>query len=153
MSAGVGLADLIFSHNNANYVSRYTYLVTEDNKHEFLYVDRVYNEYMKILMSKPGSCLLYEDPDGCMLERAVFTLRLDVPDPENVMDVLEREYKFIESQDREKNLAFDVIGFNKVDDNAKLIKIAMKAENLINNPDQIKSHEDIFTKNFYYIVG
>ena len=69
------------------------------------------------------------------------------------MDVLEREYKFIESQEREKKLAVDVIDFNRVDDNAKLIKIAMKAENLINNSDQIKSNEDIFTKNFYYIVG
>ena len=46
-----------------------------------------------------------------------------------------------------------MIDFNRVDDNAKLIKIAMKAEHLINNPDQIKSHEDIFTKNAYYIVG
>lgn len=151
MSTGVGLADLMFSYNDASYVSRYTYLVTEDNKHEFLYVDRVYKRYMEILLSK-GPAYLYEDPDGRMLERAAFSLRLDVPDPENVMDVLEREYKFIESQEREKKLAVDVIDFNRVDDNAKLIKIAMKAENLINNPDQIKSHEDIFT-NAYYIVG
>ena len=85
-----------------------------------------------------------------MLEQATFTLRLDVPDPENVMDVLEREYEYSESQ--QKGLHFEVIDFNRVDDNAKLIKIAMKAENLINNPDQIKSHEDIFTKNAYYIV-
>ena len=106
---------------------------------------------MKILLSKPGSGLLYRDPDGSMLERAAFTLRLDVPDPENIMDVLEREYEFSESQ--QKGLHFEVIDFNRVDDNAKLIKIAMKAENLINNPDQIKSHEDIFTKNAYYIVG
>lgn len=152
MSTGVGLADLMFSYNDASYVSRYTYLVTEDNKHEFLYVDRVYKRYMEILLSK-GPAYLYEDPDGRMLERAAFSLRLDVPDPENVMDVLEREYKFIESQEREKKLAVDVIDFNRVDDNAKLIKIAMKAENLINNSDQIKSNEDIFTKNFSYIVG
>lgn len=150
MSTGVGLADLMFSYNDASYVSRYTYLVTEDNKHEFLYVDRVYKRYMEILLSK-GPAYLYEDPDGRMLERAAFTLRLDVPDPENIMDVLEREYEFSESQ--QKGLHFEVIDFNRVDDNAKLIKIAMKAENLINNPDQIKSHEDIFTKNAYYIVG
>lgn len=128
MSTGVGLADLMFSYNDASYVSRYTYLVTEDNKHEFLYVDRVYKRYMEILLSK-GPAYLYEDPDGRMLERAAFSLRLDVPDPENVID------------------------FNRVDDNAKLIKIAMKADHLINNPDQIKSNEDIFTKNFFYIVG
>ena len=149
MSTGVGLADLMFSYNDASYVSRYTYLVTEDNKHEFLYVDRVYKRYMEILLSK-GPAYLYEDPDGSMLEQATFTLRLDVPDPENVMDVLEREYEFSESQ--QKGLHFEVIDFNRVDDNAKLIKIAMKVENLINNPDQIKSHEDIFTKNAYYIV-
>ena len=147
MSTGIGLADLLLSRSDADYVNRYTYLVTEDNKHEFLYVDRIYNEYMKILLSKPGSGLLYRDPDGSMLERAAFTLRLDVPDPENIMDVLEREYEFSESQ--QKGLHFEVIDFNRVDDNAKLIKIAMKAENLINNPDQIKSHEDIFTKNAY----
>ena len=151
MSTGIGLADLLLSRSDADYVNRYTYLVTEDNKHEFLYVDRIYNEYMKILLSKPGSGLLYRDPDGSMLERAAFTLRLDVPDPENIMDVLERVYEFSESQ--QKGLHFEVIDFNRVDDNAKLIKIAMKAENLINNPDQIKSHEDIFTKNAYYIVG
>lgn len=148
MSTGVGIADFII---RGNYCARrFTYLVTEDNKHEFLYVDKIYNEYMKILLSKPGSVLLYEEPDGSMLEQATFTLRLDVPDPENVMDVLEREYEYSESQ--QKGLHFEVIDFNRVDDNAKLIKIAMKAENLINNPDQIKSHEDIFTKNAYYIV-
>ena len=151
MSTGVGLADFIIRDNGGGCARRFTYLITEDNKHEFLYVDRIYNEYMKILLSKPGSGLLYRDPDGSMLERAAFTLRLDVPDPENIMDVLEREYKFSESQ--QKGLHFEVIDFNRVDDNAKLIKIAMKAENLINNPDQIKSHEDIFTKNAYYIVG
>lgn len=152
MSAGIGLADLLLSRSDANYVNRYTYLVTEDNKHEFLYVDRIYKRYMEILLSK-SPAYFYADADGHMPERATFCLRLDVPNPENVMDVLEREYKFIESQEREKKLAVDVIDFNRVDDNAKLIKIAMKAENLINNPDQIKSNEDIFTKNFFYIVG
>ena len=151
MSTGVGLADFIIRDNGGGCARRFTYLITEDNKHEFLYVDRIYNEYMKILLSKPGSGLLYRDPDGSMLERADFTLRLDVPDPENVMDVLEREYEFSESQ--QKGLHFEVIDFNRVDDNAKLIKIAMKAEHLINNPDQINGHEDIFTKNAYYIVG
>lgn len=151
MSTGVGLADFIIRDNGGGCARRFTYLITEDNKHEFLYVDKIYNEYMKILLSKPGSGLLYEEPDGSMLEQATFTLRLDVPDPENVMDVLEREYEYSESQ--QKGLHFEVIDFNRVDDNAKLIKIAMKAENLINNPDQIKSHEDIFTKNAYYIVG
>ena len=151
MSTGVGLADFIIRDNGGGCGRRFTYLITEDNMHEFLYVDRIYNEYMKILLSKPGSGLLYRDPDGSMLERAAFPLRLDVPDPENVMDVLEREYEFSESQ--QKGLHFEVIDFNRVDDNAKLIKIAMKAEHLINNPDQIKSHEDIFTKNAYYIVG
>lgn len=153
MSTGVGLADFIIRDNGGGCARRFTYLVTEDNKHEFLYVERIYNEYMEILLSKPGSGLIYRDPDGTILERATFTLRLDVPNPENVMDVLEREYKFIESQEREKKLAVDVIDFNRVDDNAKLIKIAMKAEHLINNPEQIKNNEDIFTKNFYYIVG
>ena len=152
MSAGIGLADLLLSRIDADYVNRYTYLVTEDNKHEFLYVDRIYKRYMGILLSK-SPAYFYADADGHMPERAAFSLRLDVPDPENVMDVLEREYKFIESQEREKKLAVDVIDFNRVDDNAKLIKIAMKAENLINNSDQIKSNEDIFTKNFFYIVG
>ena len=151
MSTGVGLADFIIRDNGGGCARRFTYLVTEDNKHEFLYVERIYNEYMEILLSKPGSGLIYRDSDGSMLERAAFTLRLDVPDPENVMDVLEREYEFSEIQ--QKGLHFEVIDFNRVDDNAKLIKIAMKAENLINNPDQIKSHEDIFTKNAYYIVG
>lgn len=151
MSTGVGLADFIIRDNGGGCARRFTYLVTEDNKHEFLYVERIYNEYMEILLSKPGSGLIYRDPDGSMLEQATFTLRLDVPDPENVMDVLEREYEFSESQ--QKGLHFEVIDFNRVDDNAKLIKIAMKAEHLINNPDQIKSHEDIFTKNAYYIVG
>lgn len=151
MSTGVGLADFIIRDNGGGCARRFTYLVTEDNKHEFLYVERIYNEYMEILLSKPGSGLIYRDPDGTILERATFTLRLDVPDPENVMDVLEREYEFSESQ--QKGLHFEVIDFNRVDDNAKLIKIAMKAEHLINNPDQIKSHEDIFTKNAYYIVG
>jgi hypothetical protein len=151
MSTGVGLADFIIRDNGGGCARRFTYLVTEDNKHEFLYVERIYNEYMEILLSKPGSGLIYRDPDGTILERATFTLRLDVPDPENVMDVLEREYEFSESQ--QKGLHFEVIDFNRVDDNAKLIKIAMKAEHLINNPDQIKSHEDTFTKNAYYIVG
>lgn len=152
MSAGIGLADLLLSRSDANYVNRYTYLVTEDNKHEFLYVDRIYKRYMGILLSK-SPAYFYADADGHMPERATFCLRLDVPNPENVMDVLEREYKFIESQEREKKLAVDVIDFNRVDDNAKLIKIAMKAEHLINNHEQIKNNEDIFTKNFYYIVG
>lgn len=152
MSTGIGLADLLLSRSDADYVNRYTYLVTEDNKHEFLYVDRIYKRYMEILLSK-SPAYFYTDADGRMPERATFCLRLDVLNPENVIDVLECEYKFIESQEREKKLAVDVIDFNRVDDNAKLIKIAMKAENLINNPDQIKSNEDIFTKNFFYIVG
>ena len=52
MSTGIGLADLLLSRSDADYVNRYTYLVTEDNKHEFLYVDRIYKRYMEILLVK-----------------------------------------------------------------------------------------------------
>ena len=147
MSAGIGIADFIFIQMDDRRwdVFRESYLVTEDNKDDLLHVKDVFNRYralMKNLCAK-GPWPYEQDDDS----RCIYSVRLDLPDAENRLLVMEQEYNSMNHDDLHEY----VDNFKYVRDPSKILKMAEAVEEAMSSPEDLDPGDDLLVDVWYSI--
>lgn len=147
MSAGIGIADFIFIQMDDRRwdVFRESYLVTEDNKDDLLYVKDVFDRYRNLMknLCAQGPWPYKQDDDS----RCFYSVRLDLPDAENRLLVMEQEYNSMNHDDLHEY----VDNFNYVRDPSKILKMAELIEEAMNDPEELDTEDDLLVDLWYTI--
>lgn len=149
MSAGIGIADFILIQMDDRRwdVFRESYLVTEDNKDDLLHVKDVFDRYyalMKNLNDQEPWPYPYDQDDE---SKCFYNVRLDIPDAENRLLVMEQEYQSMNHDD----LHNYVDSFKYVRDSSKILKMAEAVEEAMSDPDDLELEDDLFV-DFWYSI-
>lgn len=151
MSAGIGIADFIFIQMDDRRwdVFRESYLVTEDNKEDFLYVGDVFNRYNALVKK-----LREQDPDFSQWSsyqddksRCFYNVRLDLPDAENRLLVMEQEYNSMDHDDMHTYID----SFKYIRDTSKILKMAEAIEEAMSSPEDLDLADDLLVDVWYVI--
>ena len=147
MSKGIGIADFIFIQMDDRRwdVFRESYLVTEDNKEDLLHVKDVFDHYQAIMenLCAQGPWPYKQDDDS----RCFYSVRLDLPDAENRLLVMEQEYNSMNHDDLHEY----VDNFNYVRDPSKILKMAELIEEAMNDPKELDTEDDLLVDLWYTI--
>ena len=147
MSAGIGIADFIFIQMDDRRwdVFRESYLVTEDNKDDLLYVKDVFDRYRNLMknLCAQGPWPYEQDDDS----KCIYNVRLDLPDAENRLLVMEQEYNSMNHDDLHEY----VDNFNYVRDPSKILKMAELIEEAMNDPEELDTEDDLLVDLWYTI--
>lgn len=146
MSAGIGIADFIFIQMDDRRwdIFRESYLVTEENKEELLHVKDVFNRYRALMKNLhdqgpwPYPCG-HDDKSKCF-----YNVRLDIPDAENRLLVMEQEYQSMNHDD----LHDYVDNFKYIRDISKILKMVEEA---MSTPEDLDPDEDLLVDVWYSI--
>ena len=147
MSAGIGIADFIFIQMDDRRwdVFRESYLVTEDNKEDLLHVKDVFDRYQAIMenLCAQGPWPYKQDDDS----RCFYSVRLNLPDAENRLLVMEQEYQSMNHDDLHEY----VDNFKYVRDTSKILKMAELIEEAMNDPEELDTEDDLLVDLWYTI--
>lgn len=149
MNAGIGIADFIFIQMDDRRwdIFRESYLVTEDNKEDLLHVKDVFDRYyalMKSLNDQEPWPYPYDQDDE---SKCFYNVRLDIPDAENRLLVMEQEYQSM-NHDELHNY---VDSFKYVRDISKILEMAEAVEEAMSDPDDLELEDDLFV-DFWYSI-
>ena len=147
MSAGIGIADFIFIQMDDRRwdIFRESYLVTEDNKEDLLHVKDVFDRYQAIMenLCAQGPWPYKQDDDS----RCFYSVRLNLPDAENRLLVMEQEYQSMNHDDLHEY----VDNFKYVRDTSKILKMAELIEEAMNDPEELDTENDLLVDLWYTI--
>jgi hypothetical protein len=147
MSKGIGIADFILIQMDDRRwdVFRESYLVTEDNKDDLLYVKDVFDRYRNLMknLCAQGPWPYNQDDDS----RCFYSVRLDLPDAENRLLVMEQEYNSMNHDDLHEY----VDNFNYVRDPSKILKMAELVEEAMSDPEELNTEDDLLVDLWYTI--
>lgn len=147
MSAGIGIADFIFIQMDDRRwdIFRESYLVTEDNKEYLLHVKDVFDRYQAIMenLCAQGPWPYKQDDDS----RCFYSVRLNLPDAENRLLVMEQEYQSMNHDDLHEY----VDNFKYVRDTSKILKMAELIEEAMNDPEELDTEDDLLVDLWYTI--
>lgn len=147
MSAGIGIADFIFIQMDDRRwdVFRESYLVTEDNKDDLLYVKDVFDRYRNLMknLCAQGPWPYEQDDDS----KCIYNVRLDLPDAEDRLLIMEQEYQSMNHD----GLHDYVDGFKYVRDTSKILKMAELIEEAMNDPEELDIEDDLLVDLWYTI--
>lgn len=147
MSAGIGIADFIFIQMDDRRwdIFRESYLVTEDNKEDLLHVKDVFDRYQAIMenLCAQGPWPYKQDDDS----RCFYSVRLNLPDAENRLLVMEQEYQSMNHDDLHEY----VDNFKYVRDTSKILKMAELIEEAMNDPEELDTEDDLLVDLWYTI--
>lgn len=147
MSTGIGIADFIFIQMDDRRwdIFRESYLVTEDNKEDLLHVKDVFDRYQAIMenLCAQGPWPYKQDDDS----RCFYSVRLNLPDAENRLLVMEQEYQSMNHDDLHEY----VDNFKYVRDTSKILKMAELIEEAMNDPEELDTEDDLLVDLWYTI--
>lgn len=147
MSAGIGIADFIFIQMDDRRwdIFRESYLVTEDNKEDLLHVKDVFDRYRALMknLCAQGPWPYKQDDDS----RCFYSVRLNLPDAENRLLVMEQEYQSMNHDDLHEY----VDNFKYVRDTSKILKMAELIEEAMNDPEELDTEDDLLVDLWYTI--
>ena len=147
MSAGIGIADFIFIQMDDRRwdIFRESYLVTEDNKDDLLHVKDVFNRYQAIMknLCAQGPWPYKQDDDS----RCFYSVRLDLPDAENRLLIMEQEYQSMNHDDLHEY----VDSFKYVRDTSKILEMAEAVEEAMSSPEDLDPWDDLLVDVWYAI--
>lgn len=147
MSAGIGIADFIFIQMDDRRwdVFRESYLVTEDNKDDLLYVKDVFDSYRNLMknLCAQGPWPYEQDDDS----KCIYNVRLDLPDAEDRLLIMEQEYQSMNHD----GLHDYVDSFKYVRDTSKILKMAELIEEAMNDPEELDTEDDLLVDLWYTI--
>lgn len=147
MSSGIGIADFILIQMDDRRwdIFRESYLVTEDNKEDLLHVKDVFDRYQAIMenLCAQGPWPYKQDDDS----RCFYSVRLNLPDAENRLLVMEQEYQSMNHDDLHEY----VDNFKYVRDTSKILKMAELIEEAMNDPEELDTEDDLLVDLWYTI--
>lgn len=147
MSAGIGIADFIFIQMDDRRwdVFRESYLVTEDNKDDLLYVKDIFDRYRNLMknLCAQGPWPYEQDNDS----KCIYNVRLDLPDAEDRLLIMEQEYQSMNHD----GLHDYVDSFKYVRDTSKILKMAELIEEAMNDPEELDTEDDLLVDLWYTI--
>lgn len=149
MSSGIGIADFILIQMDDRRwdVFRESYLVTEDNKEDLLHVKDVFDQYYALMKSlndqEPWPYPYAQDDES----KCFYNVRLDLPDAESRLLVMEQEYQSMNHNDLHEYID----SFKYVRDTSRILEMAEAVEEAMNDPEELDTEDDLLVDLWYTI--